>query len=82
MAFGSVTFGVAGADPLFGQNVDRSQFALGGLVGYNFGPVITQAYITTDVYKSNYPTYETRGWMRAIVPLWNPEAPKAVVAKY
>jgi hypothetical protein len=25
---------------------------------------------------------ETRGVLRVIVPLWNPEAPKAVVAKY
>jgi hypothetical protein len=80
VAFGSTTFGYSGA--LFPQNLNQGQFALGGLVGYNFGPVITQAYVTTDVYKYNYPTYETRGWLRTIVPLWTPEAPKAVLAKY
>jgi hypothetical protein len=60
----------------------QSQFALGGLVGYNFGPVIAQAYVTQDVYQSGYNSYETRGWLRLIVPLWNPETPKAVAAKY
>jgi len=59
-----------------------SQFAVGGLLGYNFGPVITQATIATDVYQHNYAQKETRGVLRTIIPLWNPEAPKAVVAKY
>jgi len=59
-----------------------SQFALGGLIGYNFGPVITQATISSDVTTSGYVQKETRGVLRTIIPLWNPEAPKAVVAKY
>lgn len=63
-----------------------SQFALGGLIGYNFGPVITQATIATDLYVHSDGNYwqqkETRGLLRTIIPLWNPEAPKAVVAKY
>jgi len=46
----------------------QSQFAVGGLVGYNFGPVITQFYVTQDVSESNYGGKDTRGWMRAIVP--------------
>ena len=29
----------------------QSQFAMGGLVGYDFGPVILQGYLTTDVYQ-------------------------------
>jgi hypothetical protein len=69
-----------------------SQFALGGLIGYNFGPVITQLTVATDLYAHSDNTAipgvafwqqkETRGVLRVIVPLWNPEAPKAVVAKY
>lgn len=55
----------------------QSQFAVGALVGYNFGPVITQAYLTTDVAQKNYGGKETRGWLRVIVPLWNPETPAA-----
>jgi hypothetical protein len=28
----------------------QSQFAMGGLIGYWFGPVILQVYVTTDVW--------------------------------
>ena len=52
----------------------QSQFALGGLIGYNFGPVILQAYLTTDVYEQNYGGHDTRLWGRVIVPLGNPFA--------
>ena len=52
----------------------QSQFAIGGLVGYDFGPVILQAYLTTDVYEQNYGGNDTRLWGRIIVPLWNPPA--------
>jgi Putative MetA-pathway of phenol degradation len=61
------------AGGLYGRK--QSQFALGGLVGYNFGPVITQFYLTRDVAESNYSGYDTRFWSRVIVPLWNPDAP-------
>ena len=61
---------------------EQSQFALGGLAGYNFGPVITQLMVATDLYTSNYNQKETRGTLRVIIPLWHPEAPAAVVAKY
>lgn len=63
----------------------QSQFALGGLVGYNFGPVIAQVYVTRDIAQSNYTGYDTRLWTRLIVPLWNPDAPvarKPLVTKY
>jgi hypothetical protein len=75
----------------FFQSTKQSQFAVGGLVGYDFGPVILQTYLTHDVAVSNYltgvapfahETYETRFWMRAIVPLWVAPAPAPVVAKY
>ncbi len=60
----------------------QSEFALGGLVGYNFGPVITQLIIGTDVATSNLTQKDTRGTLHLIVPLWNPETPKVVTAKY
>ena len=59
----------------------QSQFAVGGLIGYDFGPVILQAYLTTDVYEENYGGYDTRGWARIIVPLWNPPATTQLVHK-
>lgn len=47
----------------------QSQFALGGLVGYDFGPVIVQTYLTRDVSERNYGGFDTRVWGRIIVPL-------------
>lgn len=58
----------------------QSQFAVGGLLGYYFGPtggpvdVILQAYVTTDVYQHNYNGYDTRVWGRVIIPLGDPFA--------
>ena len=48
----------------------QGQFAVGGLVGYNFGPVNLQAYVTHDVVERNYGGLETRGWVRVTVPIY------------
>jgi hypothetical protein len=45
---------------------------VGGLIGYDFGPVKLQTYVTTDVSQDNYGGYDTRGWTRIIIPLGNP----------
>lgn len=78
VGFGSTDVG-NGPTPAYAK---QSQFALGGFAAYNFGPVIAQLYVTTDVYEQNYGGHDTRVWTRLIVPVWSPEAPKAVVAKY
>lgn len=64
-------------------------FAVGPLVGYNFGPVILQAYLTHEVYNRNIlqaggtKNKDTRFWSRIIIPLWTPETPAApLVTKY
>lgn len=57
----------------------QSQFALGGLIGYDFGRAILQGYVTTDVYENNYGGYDTRGWARIIVPVGNPFGPPTAV---
>jgi hypothetical protein len=59
----------------------QSQFALGGLVGYDFGPVILQAYVTTDVVQRNYDGYDTRLWTRVILPLSSLTPPAQVSTK-
>lgn len=51
----------------------QGQFAVGGLVGYNFGPVNLQAYVTRDVVQRNYAGLETRGWLRVTVPIYRDE---------
>lgn len=72
-----------------------SGVAVGGLIGYDFGKVTAQAMVTREVYvrnggyglglglAGNNRDYETRGWLRLIVPLYvAPVAPVPVVAKY
>lgn len=94
---GAVGFGswdVSGiSDPTYRK---QSQFALGGLVGYNFTGISVQAYLTHDVFTENYPepslgckvtgfncssAAETRFWTRVIVPLWSPPAVEQVTYK-
>jgi len=49
----------------------QSQFAMGGLLGYDFGPVVLQGYLTSDVYEKNYGGKDVRGWVRIVLPLQN-----------
>jgi hypothetical protein len=60
----------------------QSQFALGGLLGYDFGGVNIALKLTRTVQQVNYGGYETRGWANIILPIWVAQAPAAVVAKY
>lgn len=48
----------------------QAQFAVGGLVGYDFGRFNLQGYVTRDVAQRNYGGYETRGWLRLILPIF------------
>jgi len=53
----------------------NEQVALGAFVGYGFGPVTVQTYITHDVSVSQGHLLggeDTRFFLRFIVPLWNP----------
>lgn len=89
---GAVGFGSTEYDRPAGLVTGKTkQFAVGPLVGYNFGPVILQAYLTRDVYARNTTVglaggdnrKETRAWGRIIIPLWTPATPAApLVTKY
>jgi hypothetical protein len=61
---GAVAFGsgditspnfIPGVTQITGYN-KQSQIAVGGFVGYDFGPVILQTYLTHDVYSKGYVT--------------------------
>ena len=67
---GAVAFGSSDLPTGVASYRPQGQIAVGGLVGYNFGPVNLQAYLTRDVVERNYRGRETRGWLRVIVPLY------------
>jgi hypothetical protein len=60
----------------------QAQFAVGGLMGYNFGVLIMQLVVATDVWTQNYNAKETEGLLRVVVPVWRPEQQKVIAAKY
>src|SRR3984957_11697736 len=72
--FGPVAYGSTDLTRPIAGYLKQSDFAVGGLVGYDFGPLTLQAYATTEVYERNYGGRDTRGWFRMIIPLWKPEA--------
>ena len=66
--FGLVAFGSTDLNSPVDGYLKQSQVAVGGLIGKSFGPVILQAYLTTDVYEKNYGGHDTRLWGRFIIP--------------
>lgn len=77
----------ATTNPLIGRG---GRFALGGLIGYDFGPFTAQAYVARDVVSSARDALgreidNTEGWFRLIVPLYTPASasvPAPIVRKY
>jgi hypothetical protein len=79
---GAVAYGSTDLTSPIASYQKQSQFAAGGLLGYDFGPITLQTYATTEVYERNYGARDTRGWFRMIIPLWTPAAPeKTLVSK-
>jgi len=70
--------GVA-ADPVF-ECGKLFVGAVGGLIGYDFGPVDLQVWVTQNVSKENA-IDGFSVWSRLGFRLWAPEAPKPLVAK-
>jgi len=83
---GPVTFGSTDLPTNNPSYARQGQFAVGGLVGYNFGPLNLQAYVTRDVVQRNYAGLETRGWLRATVPIYQdqgePPEPSPILRKF
>ena len=84
--FGAVGYGtvnVGDAAAIVGRG---GRFALGGLIGYDFGPFTAQIYVARDVVTSVAGTESTDGWFRIIAPLYSPTpaapAPAPLVRKY
>jgi hypothetical protein len=81
---GAVGFGSWDLDAPYVGYAKQTQFALGGLVGYDFGTVNLALKLTRTVAETNYGGYDTRGWANIIIPIWvaAPTPPAAVAAKY
>ena len=71
-------FTCAGVPGLCGKE-DRVR--LGGLIGYDFGPVDLQVWVTDDAYCGDAAACGINVWSRLGFRLWAPEAPKPLVAK-
>ncbi|MET3354316.1 UNVERIFIED_ORG: hypothetical protein ABID33_002227 [Xanthobacter viscosus] len=71
---GAVGFGSTDLSTPYPGYQKQSQFALGGLIGYDFDIVNVQLKLTRDVYQENYGGYETRVWANIIVPLMAPSS--------
>jgi hypothetical protein len=56
----------------------QSQFAVGGLAGYDFGAFLAQLKLIEDVQETNYTSKEARGTLTIVKPLWNPAAEGAL----
>src|SRR5262245_25434820 len=83
--FGPVAYGSTDLNRPIVVYQKQSQFAVGGLIGYDFGPLTLQTYVTTEVVENNYGGRDTRGWARIILPLNNlfaQPAPAPIVRKY
>jgi len=79
---GAVGYGSWDLDKPYAGYLQQSQFALGGLLGYDFGGVNVALKLTRTVQQQNYGGYETRGWANIVIPVWVAQAPTAVAAKY
>jgi hypothetical protein len=80
---GVIAYGSWDTDCAYDFCSKSSEFAIGGLVGYDFGSFIMQAKLAGDVEAQNinqvagYDAKEVRGTINIIKPLWNPAPPLA-----
>ena len=77
MEIGAIAYGTWDQDSKNGL-AKASEFAIGGLVGYDFGSFIAQAKLAGDVQAENIVgrgnEKEVRGTLTIIKPLWSPAA--------
>jgi hypothetical protein len=59
----------------------ENRIRVGGLIGYDFGLVSLQAWVTDDVYCRDVAACGVAVWSRLGFKIWGPEAPKPLVAK-
>jgi hypothetical protein len=86
IAYGTVSLdtGLGRAGTVNAAFNDRGRFLMGGLVGYDFGPVTAQVYVARTVASTSFDSTEIFG--RVIIPLYSPTAaaaaPAPIIRKY
>ena len=75
---GPVAFGSADLTRPTPTYLKQRQLAVGGLVGYDFGPVRAQVFATREVHERNYGGLDTRVWGRLTIPIWTASTSRAV----
>ncbi|MGQ3676443.1 transporter [Xanthobacter sp. TB0139] len=70
---GAVAFASTDLSSPYAGYQKQSQFAAGGLIGYDFGAFSLQLKLTTDLYEDNYGGRDTRAWANIVVPFWSPK---------
>jgi outer membrane protein OmpA-like peptidoglycan-associated protein len=73
--FGVVGYGSMDTTSAYTGYNKQQQFAVGPLVGYNFGPVILQVKLTRDVAQRYEGGFDTRFWTNIVIPLWGAAPP-------
>jgi hypothetical protein len=68
--FGGVAFGSTDLNAPLPTYRRQRQFAVGGLIGCKLDRMKIQAIVTRDVAEHGYTGYDTRGWIRLILPLY------------
>ncbi len=72
---GPVAFGSTDLPTTRASYRKQNQFAVGGLIGYNFGDWFLQGYVTRDIVQQNYGGFDTRGWLRGVFFLYKQAEP-------
>jgi hypothetical protein len=76
---GGVTCAALGATPAHCGRLQQA--AVGGLVGYDFGPVALQTWVTDQFLSRDVAFSGIMVWARLGFRIWGPEASKPLVAK-
>ncbi|WP_407525332.1 transporter [Methylobacterium oryzisoli] len=85
IGYGTYNFDTSFRSLAFGN---RGRFALGGLIGYDFGPFTAQIYAARDVVTAVPRSENTEVWGRVVVPLYTvaaaapPPPPAPIIRKY
>jgi len=78
---GLIGFASADLNKPYAGYAEQSQVAVGGLVGYDLGPVTVRLKATRTISQANYGGYDTRVWTDIGFALWTPSPSSSLITK-